>query len=106
MRIIKQLSDDIACNIREAEEKINTAYRLKSANAAEAAWYKEMALAHLTFNTKAHELVVAQISAYKAGKDYAEHPEYADGMMAVWNDRHADLMADTARVRAMIDAFK
>lgn len=100
------LSDDIACNIREAEDKIGTAYRLRASFPQESVWYREMAQAHLGFNAKAHELVIAQINAYKAGAEYKAHPEYADGMMAVWQDRHADLTAQAARVRAMIDAFK
>lgn len=106
MLIIKQLSKDISCNIREAEEKIDTAYSLRSTNPAEAAWYKEMAAAHLGFNAKAHDLIGALITAYKASEDYKNHPEYADGMMAVWTGMHADMIADTARVKAMVDTFK
>lgn len=106
MRIIKQLADDIACNLCEAEDKIDMAYRLKSTAPAEALWYKEMATAHLGFNVKAHDLVAAQISAYKGSDAYKAHPEYADGMMAVWQDRHAELVAKAARIKSMIDGFK
>lgn len=106
MRIIKHLSSDIECNIREAEEKIDTAYRLKSEYPQEAMWYKDMAATHLNFNNKAHELVAAQISTYRNSVEYKDHPEYADGMMAVWNDRHADLIAKSAKVKSMIDAYK
>lgn len=106
MRIIKQLARDIECNIDEAEDKIDTAYRLKAEFPAEAAWYREMASAHIAFNTKAHELVRAQIDKYKQSDSYRDHPEYADGMMAVWNDKHADMVAYASRVKGMIDAFK
>ena len=106
MRIIKRLADDISCNIREAEDKIETAYRLKAEYPTEAAWYREMASAHLAFNTKAHEMVKAQIDKYKTSEHHKEHPEYADGMMAVWNDKHAEVTAWSARVKAMIDAWK
>ena len=106
MKTIKMLSCDIECNIREAEEKISTAYRLKSDHPAMALWYKEMAIAHLNFNTKGHELVAAEITNYRNSDDYKQHPEYADGMMAVWNDKHSDLIAKTAMVKAMIDSFK
>lgn len=106
MRIIKQLADEIAHNIDEAEEKIEMAYRLKAEHPQESSWFKDMSASHLSFNAKAHELVAAQIAAFKNSKYNAEHPEYATGMMAVWSDRHADLMAHSARVKAMIDAFK
>lgn len=106
MWIIKTLSEDMACNIREADDKINTALRMKAKYPNAAMWYKEMASAHLNFNTKAHDLVSAEIAAYKASPEYAEHPEYADGMMAVWQDRHADLVADSVRVKAMVDSMK
>lgn len=106
MRIIKQLSGDIECNIREAEEKIDTAYRLREQFPQEALWYKDMAIAHLNFNNRAHELVAAQINTYRSSQEYKDHPEYADGMMAVWNDRHADLIARSAKVKSMVDTYK
>ena len=103
---IKMLSKDIECNIREAEDKIDTAYRLKDQHPAMAAWYRDMAIAHIGFNVKGHELVTAEISTYRSSDEYKAHPEYADGMQAVWRDQHADLVAYAARVKAMIDAFK
>ena len=106
MRIIKMLAEGISENIEEAREKIEEAYRLKSLHPAESMWLREMALAHLNFNARGHELVAAQIAAYKASQEYKDHPEYADGMMAVWNDKHADMMARSARVKAMIDGLK
>ena len=106
MRIIKQLAKDMECNIREAEEKIGTAYSLRTEFPAEAAWYRDMAKAHLDFNTKAHDMVAKQIAEYRDSDAYHDHPEYADGMMAVWNDQHTDMIAKTARIRAMIDTFK
>ena len=96
----------MAENIREASEKIGTAYKMKADHPQEAMWYKDMALMHLNFNTKAHELVATQITNYRNSAEYREHPEYADGMMAVWNDRHSDLVAEAARVKSMIDALK
>lgn len=106
MRIIKQLSADIACNIREAEDKIMTAYRLRDKYPQEAMWYRDMAVAHLGFNGKAHDLVALEITTYRNSDEYKEHPEYADGMQAVWADQHADLVAENARIQAMIAAFK
>lgn len=106
MLIIKQLSKDMQCNIREAEDKIRRAYELKEMYPAAAAWMKEMAAAHLAFNVKGHEVAAKAIADYKSGDEYKAHPEYADGMMAVWTDRHAEIMAEGARVKAMVDMFK
>lgn len=106
MRIIKELARAIECNVDEAEDKIRRAYELKETYPAAAAWYKEMAAAHLAFNAKGHEVAAKAIADYKSGDEYKAHPEYADGMMAVWTDRHAEIMAESARVKAMVDTFK
>lgn len=106
MRLIKALTDDIECNIREAEDKVTTAYRMRSEHPSIAVWYRDMAQAHLNFNIKAHELISSEIANYKSSKDYEEHPEYADGMLAVWRAKHADMIANTARVKAMVDSYK
>lgn len=100
------LAEDIECNIREAEEKITTAYKLRNEHQNLAFWYRDMAAAHLNFNNKGHDLIAAEISAYKNGEEHAAHPEYAEGMQAVWNAKHAELIAYAARVRSMIDTFK
>ena len=106
MRTIKMLANDIECNIREAEEKIETAYRLRNDHPNMGAWYRDMASAHLGFNSKGHELITAEIATYRNTLGYAEHPEYADGMIAVWQDKHVDLITATARVKSMIDSYK
>ena len=100
------LSGDMECNVREAQDKIMTAYRIKEQYPVEAEWYRDMARAHLEFNRNAHALISDRITEYKNSKEHAEHPEYAAGMMAVWEDKHADIVDDTARVRSMIDEFK
>ena len=106
MIIIKNLAEDIECNIREANDKIGTAYSLRTEHPAEAMWYKDMAFAHLNFNTKAHELIANLIANYQKTEQYNEHPEYAEGMKAVWNMKHSDMIRETARVKSMIDTFK
>ena len=103
MRMIKRLSDEIRQNIHEAREKIRTAYDLREKDRASADWYKEMAAAHLGFNTNGHANVVRLINETKAKKaDHAMMP----GMMAVYEDVHADLTRETAEVQAMIAAYK
>lgn len=106
MRIIKQIVKDMECNIREAENKISTAYAIRADYPDVAEWYRMMAAEHLSYNERAHELVTDLIDKYKHSDTHAEHPEYAAGMMAVWQDQHNDIVADNARVRAMIDTFR
>ena len=106
MKLIKQISNDIAENISEARDKIRTAYETKTILPDAATWYREMASAHIGFNTKGHEVVKKLIEAYKASEDYKKNPDYADGMLCAWNAIHEDLIAKTAEVKAMVDGFK
>lgn len=40
------------------------------------------------------------------GMEYKRNPEYANGMLDAWKAMHADLLAETAEVRAMIEGFE
>lgn len=106
MKLIKHISNEIAGNIDEAREKIRTAYALKAESPEAAAWYREMASAHIGFNSKGHEVAKKLIDAYKASDGYKRDPHYADGMLAAWNAIHDDLIEKTAEVKAMVDGFK
>lgn len=103
MRMIKKLSDDIRENIHEAKEKIMTAYKLKDEDKAVADWYKEMAVKHIAFNEAGHSNVVRLIKA--AEETHKSNPLYA-GMLAVYNEMHAEIMAESAEVQGMIAAYK
>lgn len=106
MKLIKKLANDIAGNIDEARDKIRTAYELKADAPEAAAWYREMASAHLGFNQNGHAAVKKIIELYKASEDYKRNPTYADGMIAAWEVIHNDLIAKTAEVKAMVDGWK
>lgn len=106
MKMIKRLSAAIAGNIEEARDKIKTAYGLKTECPEAAAWYREMANAHIAFNTNGHALVKKMIEAYKTGEEYKKKPEYAEGMIAAYSAMHDELTEKTAEVRAMIEGFK
>lgn len=106
MKLIKQISNDIAENISEAKDKIRTAYELKAESPEAAAWYREMASAHLGFNSKGHEVSKKLIETYKNSEEYKRNPAYADGMLCAWNAIHEELIAKTAEVKAMVDGFK
>lgn len=106
MKIIKRLSNDLAGNIEEARDKIRVAYELKAEFPEAAAWYREMAAAHINFNSNGHATVKKLIDAHKNSEAYKRNPAYADGMIAAWTVIHDDLIAKTAEVKAMIDGFK
>lgn len=106
MKIIKRLSNDIACNIEEARDKIRTAYELKAEHPEAASWYREMAAAHINFNSSGHNAVEKLIDQYKSSDAYKRNPEYSNGMMEAWQAMHTDMMARAAEVKAMIDGFK
>lgn len=106
MRLIKQLSADIAGNIDEARDKIRTAYEVKTECPEAGAWYKEMAAAHIGFNNSGHAAVKKLIDAYKASDEYKQSPAFADGMIAAWEAVHNDLIAKTAEVKSMVDGYK
>ena len=103
MRMIKKISDDIRGNIHEARDKINMAYKLREEDRAAADWYKEMAAAHIGFNTNGHNVVTHLIDEVQ--RDKANDP-LTPGMMAVYNAIHADLKRESAEVQAMIQNYK
>lgn len=103
MRMIKQISGDIRCNISEAREKICTAYKLRDKDKAAADWYRDMAAQHLAFNTAGHANVKRLIDDAKSKR---ADDKLMPGMIAVYEDLHADIMRDSAEVQAMIAAYK
>lgn len=103
MRMIKKVSDEIRHNIFEAKDKIGMAYRLHDEDKAVADWYKEMAAAHLAFNENGHKNVMRLIEHARATS--ADNPMMS-GMMAVYNEIHADLKREAAEVQAMIQNYK
>ena len=103
MWMIKKLSGDIRENIHEAKEKIMTAYKLKEKDRAMADWYRDMAVAHLGFNQTGHTIVARMIRETESMM--ADNPKLP-GMIEVYNDMHADIMAEAAEVQGMISAYK
>ena len=103
MRMIKQISGDIRCNISEAREKICTAYKLRDKDKAAADWYRDMAAQHLAFNTAGHANVKRLTDDAKS--KHADD-KLMPGMMAIYEDMHADIMRESAEVQAMIASYK
>ena len=103
MKMIKMISEEIKGNICEAREKIGMAYKLREKDKAAADWYKDMAAQHIAFNTAGHACVKRLIDDAKA--KHADD-KLLPGMVAVYEDMHADIMRDSAEVQAMIAAYK
>lgn len=103
MKMIKHLSDEIRHNIHEAREKISEAYKLKDKDRGAADWYRAMAVAHIDFNTTGHNCVTRLINEARANE--ASNP-MTPGMLAVYEEIHADIIKESAEVSAMISAFK
>ena len=101
MKMIKWASDIMRGNLHEARKYINKAYELKETHPQAAEWCKEMAAKHLDFNTKGHELTKKLIAEAEA-----KQSSLAPGMMAVYNDIHADMIRENAEIMAMISGFK
>lgn len=103
MKMIKMISEEIKGNICEAREKIGIAYKLRDKDKAAADWYKDMAAQHIAFNTAGHACVKRLIDDAKS--KHADD-KLMPGMVAVYEDMHADIMRDSAEVQAMIAAYK
>lgn len=103
MRMIKRLTEEIRGNIDEAEEKIKTAYKLRETDRQTADWYRDMAVAHLGFNATGHSIVSRMIRETESAMH--DNPKLP-GMIEVYNDLHADIMAEAAEVQGMISAYK
>ena len=101
MKMIKWATDIISGNLREARKYINQAYELRETHQQAAEWCKDMAAKHLDFNSKGHELVKKLIAEAESKQSVL-----APGMMAVYNDLHADMIRENAEITAMIAAFK
>lgn len=106
MNTIRRLYNEISGNIDEAREEMRTAYSLKIVAPDAASWYKEMANAHLAFNTNGQAVIKKMIEAYKTSEEYKHSPEYANGMLAAWDAVISDMSAKMAEVKAMIDGWK
>ena len=100
MREIRDVVKTIEHNIREAREKIEKAYHLMDHNRPFADWQRDMASKHLEFNAKGHEIAKKMISDVAASTD-----PLAPGMRAMFEDIHADMMRESAEVKAMIDNY-
>ena len=100
MREIRDVVKTIEHNVHEAREKIEKAYSLMERNRPFADWQRDMAAQHLTFNGKGHEIVKKMI----ADQADNQHP-LAPGMRAMYEDMHAEIIRETAEVRAMIDSY-
>lgn len=100
MKEIKWASEVIKGNIDEAKRYIELAYEMRDTDKQTADWCRDMAQAHITFNTTGHNIVKRMID----GVNREDNP-LAPGMLAVYEDIHKDVMRRTAEINAMISTY-
>lgn len=103
MKLIKWATDVIAGNLREARKYIGKAYELRDECRDAADWCRDMAVKHLEFNVKGHDLCKKLIADYAAK---AENSPLAPGMKAAYEAIHAGLVRENAEIQAMVQGYK
>ena len=89
-------------NVREARKYAIKAYDLRDKNKAASDWCKEMAAAHLAFNTGGAALAKKLMDEAKA----SDPSERMEGRLDVWGERHAEIVREGAEVKAMLECLK
>ena len=92
----------MAGNVREARKYAIKAYDLRDKNKAASDWCKEMAAAHITFNTGGAALAKKLMDEAKAN----DPSERMEGRLEVWSERHAEIVREGAEVKAMLEGLK
>lgn len=92
----------MAGNVREARKYAMKACDMREKNKAASDWCKEMAAAHLTFNTGGTALAKKLMDEAKA-KDPSERME---GRLEVWTERHAEIVREGVEIKAMLECLK
>lgn len=92
----------MAGNVREARKYAVKAYDMREKSKAASDWCKEMAVAHLTFNTGGTALAKKLMDEAKAN----DPSERMEGRLEVWAERHAEIVREGAEVKAMLDCVK
>ena len=103
MQMIKWAAEIMDGNLREARKYAEKAYTLKEKDKPSADWCRDMANAHLSFNTTGHGIVKRLIEIAKTKN---ERPEFMAGMTAVWEEMHSDMIRESAEIKAMLDSYK
>lgn len=90
-------------NVQEAKEKILKAYKMKDECKQLADWERDMAVAHINFNTGGSRLAMDHI---RQARERHAGEERSMGMLDVWEHWLHEIMAEMAEVHAMIDSYK
>lgn len=101
MKQIKTIVKDIKEELQGASHYAKLAAQYKDTDKALADTYYTMANQELSHIDMLHNQAVRMIKAYQAtGK------EVPVAMQAVWDWEHENQVDDTARIRALLDAYK
>lgn len=102
MQMIKWAMEVMAGNVREARKYALKTYDLREKNKMASDWCREMASAHLGFDTSGGTLVKKMMDECRA----ADKSERMEGMLEVWTERHAEIVKQCAETKAMLDCIK
>ena len=89
-------------NAAEARKYALKAHELREKNRMASDWCREMASAHLGFDTSGGTLVKKMMDECRA----ADKSERMEGRLEVWADRHAEIVKACAETKAMLDGIK
>lgn len=85
-----------------AQSNVSWVYDMREKSKAASDWCKEMAVAHLTFNTGGAALAKKLMDEAKAN----DPSERMEGRLEVWSERHAEIAREGAEIRAMLECLK
>lgn len=105
---IRCLLKTIMQNVTEAREKIHKAIEWKDKHRGIADWQKQMAVAHLEFNTTAMQMVRAGLQEIR--NEQAQRSEHTEahhmlGKCDAYQEWLDQIAPETAEVKAMIDGY-
>ena len=103
MERLKFILDTVDGNNREARKYAGMILAYKEKQKTIADWCKEMASAHIAFNSSGMSVAKKLIEEIRSSTD---KPEYTEGALSVWMERMAELSSENITIKAMIDSYK
>lgn len=101
MKVIKQLSKDIECELDKAEDYTKKAIQYKLEHPDVAQSYLNAGNVHMDLMKNLHDRVVALITEYKKEKGEPPAP-----MMAIYDYVHERFMEKAAAVKNLQDVYR
>ena len=100
---IKLMLQGMSTNVSEASEKIRMAYGFRKDWKALADWQRDMATAHLQFNTAGMKAAQNCMSSMRADP---AHDDLSEGRLQAYDEWLEQITTNMADVQSMITAYK